>query len=139
MLIGSTPHRSNLFFPRLQVAAKSLLCGATWMGVWSAAASGWATDVAGSISGRPLAAHAAAAGATMFAQLPPAQTGVVATNDFSDPAMWGKLYQEYEGGSLGTGVAIGDYDGDGRPDLFVVSRTESCRLFRNLGGFKFED
>jgi len=29
----------------------------------------------------------------------------------------GKLYQEFEGGSIGTGVAIGDYDGDGRPDI----------------------
>jgi len=25
------------------------------------------------------------------------------------------------------------------PDIFVVSKTESCRLFRNLGNFKFED
>jgi len=26
---------------------------------------------------------------------------------------------------------------DGRSDIFVVSKTESCRLFRNLGGWKF--
>ena len=53
--------------------------------------------------------------------------------------MRAELYQEFEDASIGTGVAIGDYDGDGRPDIFVVSKTESCRLFRNLGNFKFED
>jgi hypothetical protein len=53
--------------------------------------------------------------------------------------MWGELYHEFEDGEIGTGVAIGDYDGDGRPDIFVVSKTEGCRLFRNLGGYRFED
>jgi len=75
----------------------------------------------------------------MFVQLPAEETGVRTENRYNDPRMWGDLYQEFEDGSIGTGVAIGDYDGDGRPDLFVVSKTESCRLFRNLGGFKFED
>ncbi len=46
------------------------------------------------------------------------------------------------------GCAFGDYDGDGRPDLFVTSslpkwgkaNTKSCgRLFHNLGGGRFED
>lgn len=78
-------------------------------------------------------------GQTLFTQLSPDDTGVRTENRYADPKMWGDLYQEFEGGSIGTGVAIGDYDGDGRPDLFVVSKTESCRLFRNLGGYKFED
>lgn len=46
------------------------------------------------------------------------------------------------------GCAFGDYDGDGRPDLFVTSslpkwgkaNTKRCgRLFHNLGGGRFED
>lgn len=78
-------------------------------------------------------------GHTLFVQLAPEQTNVVTENNFSDPEMWGKRYREVELGGIGTGVTIGDYDGDGRPDLFIVSKTESCRLFRNLGGFKFED
>ncbi len=46
------------------------------------------------------------------------------------------------------GCAVGDYDGDGRPDLYVTNSVarwgkpndDHCgRLFRNLGGGRFED
>lgn len=37
----------------------------------------------------------------------------------------------------GMGVAVGDYDNDGKPDLFIATVNEN-RLFRNLGG-RFED
>ncbi len=75
----------------------------------------------------------------MFTVMPPEQTGIVTANRYDDPKMWGEHYQELAYGAMGTGVAIGDYDNDGRPDLFVVSKTGTCRLFRNLGGWKFED
>lgn len=75
----------------------------------------------------------------MFVKLPPEITGVLTENRFADPRMRGDLYQEFESGSIGTGVAIGDFAGDGRPGIFVASKTESCRLFRNLGNFKFLD
>ncbi|HTO02986.1 MAG TPA: VCBS repeat-containing protein, partial [Opitutus sp.] len=75
----------------------------------------------------------------MFTLLPDEQTGIVTENRYEDPAMWTSRYADFVVGSIGTGVAIGDYDGDGRPDLFVVSKTETCRLFRNLGDWKFED
>ncbi|MGH9441185.1 MAG: CRTAC1 family protein [Thermoanaerobaculia bacterium] len=39
----------------------------------------------------------------------------------------------------GTGAVFFDYDGDGRQDLFVANDRVSNRLFRNLGGGKFED
>ncbi len=53
--------------------------------------------------------------------------------------------------SLGGGVALIDYDGDGLLDVFVTGggyfersgpfqiKGHPCRLFRNLGNFKFED
>jgi hypothetical protein len=37
-----------------------------------------------------------------------------------------------------SGVAVGDFDGDGRDDLFVTYWGDNA-LFRNLGGGKFED
>ncbi|WP_309024948.1 FG-GAP-like repeat-containing protein [Pelagicoccus sp. SDUM812002] len=76
---------------------------------------------------------------TMFTELSPELTGIVTSNRYDDPRMWGSLHSEYNVGAIGTGVAIGDYDNDGKPDLFVVSKVESGRLFRNLGGWKFED
>ena len=75
----------------------------------------------------------------MFVRLSPEETGLRAENRYDDPRIWGELYHEFEVGEIGTGVAIGDYDGDGRPDIYVVSKTEGCRLFRNLGGYRFED
>jgi hypothetical protein len=50
--------------------------------------------------------------------------------------------------TMGGGCALGDYDGDGRPDLYVTNsirrwgkpNTDSCgRLFHNLGGGRFQD
>jgi hypothetical protein len=37
------------------------------------------------------------------------------------------------------GAAWGDYDSDGRPDLFVSNMGQACRLYRNEGGGKFRD
>jgi len=46
-------------------------------------------------------------------------------------------------GSLGasTGACFIDYDGDGKPDLFLVSATsdDTSRLLHNLGGGRFAD
>jgi hypothetical protein len=86
-----------------------------------------------------LTPHSGPGGATMFVSLPAEHTGIVTENRYADPKMWTDHYQELVYGAIGTGVAIGDFDNDGRPDVFVVSKTEASRLFRNLGNWKFED
>lgn len=42
------------------------------------------------------------------------------------------------GSGYDTGVAVGDFDNDGRPDLFVAGVYRNT-LYRNAGGGKFED
>lgn len=37
------------------------------------------------------------------------------------------------------GGAWGDFDGDGQPDLYVTNHLNEARLYRNLGGGRFED
>ena len=66
-----------------------------------------------------LTARSGPRGPTLFATLPPEQTGLKAFNAYDDPAMWGKLYHEFNSGAIGTGVAIGDYDGDGFNDILI--------------------
>ncbi len=39
----------------------------------------------------------------------------------------------------GAGVAVGDVDGDGRPDLFFAATEGMSALYRNLGRWRFED
>ena len=41
-------------------------------------------------------------------------------------------------GGYGIGIAVGDYDNDGRPDIFVT-RWRSYALYHNLGNGRFED
>ncbi|PYN64033.1 MAG: hypothetical protein DMD93_23020, partial [Candidatus Rokuibacteriota bacterium] len=39
----------------------------------------------------------------------------------------------------GGGVAVGDVDGDGLPDLYFTSNVGPNRLYRNKGNYRFED
>ncbi|MCC5024017.1 MAG: CRTAC1 family protein [Candidatus Synoicihabitans palmerolidicus] len=88
----------------------------------------------------PLPPRSKPAGTTLFTELTAMQTGIVATNNYDDhPRMWGELYRELMFGAMGTGVAVGDFDNDGRVDVVVVSKTETSWLFRNRGDWRFED
>jgi len=69
-----------------------------------------------------------------FRLLPPRETGVNFVNQLSD--------QNAANNQIllnGSGVAIGDVDGDALPDIYLCGLDGPNALFRNLGGFRFED
>src|SRR6478736_5644505 len=123
---------------------RHLTCTAAWR--WGIAGLLVATGALRALAADPAGLTSAAfeprsapRGATLFTNLPASVTGIVAPNDYADPRMWNERFHESGVGEIGTGVAVGDYDNDGRPDIFVVSKVETCRLFHNQGGWKFED
>lgn len=81
----------------------------------------------------------AAASATPFTTLPSSYTGITSVNTYDDPRMWNELFREFTLGAVGTGVTMGDYDGDGQPDVVVVNKTSGIRLYRQTGGLQFTD
>ena len=94
---------------------------------------------AGSLVEKPFATRPGRQGKTMYAELPPERTGVVTENPYNDPRMWEGPYLQFATGPIGTGLTIGDYNNDGRPDLFVINKVGHNKLFRNLGDWRFED
>ena len=73
-------------------------------------------------------------GRTGFTLLGPSETGITFTNRLA--LRRGLVNQNLMNGS---GVAAGDVDGDGLVDLYFCGLDADNRLYRNKGGWKFED
>lgn len=69
-----------------------------------------------------------------FTELPLEVTGIAFTNSLSEKASAANRVLQN-----GSGVAIGDFDRDGSPDIFFASLTGANALYRNVGGWKFEN
>jgi len=75
--------------------------------------------------------------ATLFESLLPESTGVTFANRLPDDTAFNMLsyLYYYDGG----GVAVGDVNNDGLPDLYFTSNVGSNRLYLNRGNYHFED
>ncbi|MBI1808612.1 MAG: VCBS repeat-containing protein, partial [Gemmatimonadetes bacterium] len=69
-----------------------------------------------------------------FTQLDASSTGLTHRNDVDDEHALANRNL-----LIGSGVALGDIDGDGLPDVFLASVERPAALYHNLSGFKFED
>ena len=93
-----------------------------------------------------------------FARNRPCGDALPARRSYCHPRLFGAaahtLYRNIGGGRFtdvsarsgiaafpgkGLGVAVGDYDEDGRPDVFVANDSYPQQLFRNAGGGRFAD
>jgi enediyne biosynthesis protein E4 len=73
----------------------------------------------------------------LFQMMPSSHTGITFKNTVEDSKDFNvfKYRNFYNGG----GVAIGDVNNDGRPDIFFTSNEGSCKLYINKGNWVFED
>lgn len=74
---------------------------------------------------------------TLFTLMPSKETGISFVNQIQDQKDFNvfKYRNFYNGG----GVAIGDINNDGLPDIFFSANMNENKLYLNKGDFKFED
>ncbi|MBK8977287.1 MAG: VCBS repeat-containing protein [Planctomycetes bacterium] len=80
---------------------------------------------------RPLASPAGGDG-PRFARLDPAISGLRFAHELRPENNIAYVY-------AGAGVAVGDYDADGLPDVYLVSQDGPNRLFRQVAPLRFQD
>lgn len=73
----------------------------------------------------------------MFELLSPEKTGVTFENEIVEDEALNILTFEYF--YNGAGVGVGDFNKDGRPDMFFSSNMGKSRLYLNKGNFSFTD
>ncbi|MBM3961862.1 MAG: CRTAC1 family protein, partial [Planctomycetes bacterium] len=83
------------------------------------------------LTATPLPTRAATAG-PRFAKLDPAATGLQHHNLLRRENVVAYVYS-------GAGLAVGDYDGDGLPDVYLVSQDGPNKLFRQTAPMRFVD
>jgi hypothetical protein len=84
---------------------------------------------------QPLATGSRPADSRLFERLDATETGIDLVHRFPADASFDMLSDQYSG----SGVCIGDVDGDDRPDIYVTNYDQGNRLYKNLGNWRFQD
>ena len=79
------------------------------------------------------------AGNPPFHRFTAEETGIQVSNTYNDPRMWGELFRELTLGSLETGLAVADFNNDGKLDIYTVSKNGPCALYLQDQPFQFHD
>ena len=74
---------------------------------------------------------------TLFTEVTPEQSHVTFSNDIKEDENYNILTYEYL--YNGGGVATGDINGDGLPDIMLTGNMVPNKLYLNKGNFQFED
>ena len=110
-------------------AAAASCCLGTVTAVCAASLE-WSND--GGVKSAPVTVPPSAGG--MLELIPAARSGLVFTNQLLPERHWTNQIL-----LNGSGVCAGDIDGDGLSDLFFAGLGGGGKLFKNLGGWRFED
>ncbi|MBI3415103.1 MAG: VCBS repeat-containing protein [Verrucomicrobia bacterium] len=94
----------------------------------------WALDWQSAAGHRSAAVNVLQTGKTGFTLLPAAITGIQFSNQLSEVKA-----AENQIRLNGSGVALGDIDGDGRCDIYLCRLEGGNVLYRNLGDWKFAE
>lgn len=73
----------------------------------------------------------------LFMPVPPEQSGIVFSNNIREDSNINMLTYEYL--YNGGGVGVGDFNNDGRPDLYFTASLGPNALYLNEGGLRFRD
>jgi hypothetical protein len=74
---------------------------------------------------------------TLFESIAPEASGISFINKLTNQKDFNVfLYRNFYNGG---GVAIGDINNDGLPDIYLTSNLEKNKLYLNMGNFKFKD
>src|SRR5579872_7417268 len=74
---------------------------------------------------------------TLFTRLSAEETGIHFNNEITENDSSHSFINEF--GYMGGGVGIGDFNNDGKKDIFFSGNQVSCRLYINKGNNEFED